>query len=139
MDVTRMRYTIYSNHLSTAVSELPELFAKHRKTPTINTSYYGSSGSGIYNEDGSINTGYIFNWRPMSRAYREKVYAKRNRVGIRFIKRGSPNPKIWSFTTVSISVKGNILKQLVENNNKYKRKIKVLKLFNPDSCEKVMA
>ena len=72
------------NHLTTAVSELPDFIAKNR-----NVSAIGSVGrtnddtsSSIHNADGSIKIGHISNWRSLSDEDRDKVREERKRLGL---------------------------------------------------------
>jgi len=100
-------YTMAANHLSAAVSELPDYLARNRNI----------SG---HNSDGSIKTGFISNWKLLSKEQHAQVIAERKRLGIKGGKggRGSSNKDLAT---------ANTLKQLKEQNKKYKRKIKAMK------------
>jgi hypothetical protein len=120
IDGTQLTYTMAANHLSAAVSELPEYLVKNRNISSVGSSNPGSDNSSIYTADGSIKTGYISNWRSLSKEERSKVIAERKRLGVQGGKSGKG-------TSQSDTVTANTLKQLREQNKKYKRKIKALK------------
>ena len=64
---TVISYTMAANHLSTAVSELPEYLAKSaRNVYGAQTGGGGGGSKSVHNEDGSINTGHIPNWNSLS-------------------------------------------------------------------------
>ena len=125
---SNITYTKAANHLSAKVSTLPEYLSKQR---TIAGVAAGSTGdgdgdSGIYNADGSINTGYIPNWRSLSDADKDKVRQERKRLGIK-----KPSGK-WRKGSQGGSggdkqADANRIKQLVAQNKKYKRSIKAIK------------
>ena len=123
---TVITYTMAANHLSTAVSELPEYLAKNaRNVSGVQTNNGGGGGnnSGVYNADGSINTGHIPNWKSLSFQERKIVIDERKRTGIRYKKKsGAGAGKHGNSQSQS-----NRLKQLAEQNSKYKRTIKALK------------
>jgi hypothetical protein len=114
-------YTMAANHLSTAVSELPEHIAKNRNVSGIGTNEKKGSPD-IYNEDGSINTGHIPNWRNLSKQDRDIVMNERKRRGT---KGGKKNGKGENGNGAKNHA--NHLQQLTANNNKFKRQIKALK------------
>ena len=121
-------YTQAANHLSTAVSELPEFLAKNRNICGVNsgtTTTPTNTSSGIYNADGSIITGHIPTWRSLSLADRNLVFAERERLGIGKGSKGS-NGK-GNFKAQPNANSANRLKQLTETNKRMKRQIKVLK------------
>ena len=122
---TVVTYTMAANHLSTAVSELPEYLNKNRTIAALGSENKGRKGSAIlYYEDGSVKTGFIPGWHKLSRSDKDIVITERKRQGIK------PGNKTWkrdkdkSVTTASDS---NRLKQLEQQNKFYKRKIKALK------------
>ena len=121
---TNITYTMAANHLSTAVSELPEYVAKNQNISAANAKGSDPSSekasSAIYNPDGSVITGHIPSWRSLSQSDREKVLAERKRLGIKG-GRGGKNAKGGD------KASSNRLKQLTEQNNKYRRQIKALK------------
>ena len=113
-------YTTVANHISTAVSELPDYVAKHRNVSSVT-----EKKSGIYNADGTINTGHHPNWKELSADDRKKVNDERARLGL------GRNNKKRSHKTFSSShnpkAVSNQLKQLKEANAKHKRTIASLK------------
>ena len=121
-----LSYTQAANHLSTAVSELPEYLSKNRSISSAKTSDPGNNDnkrSDIYNDNGSIITGHIPNWRNLSQADRNKVFAERERLGISKRKNGSDQSKSNNVNAAN----DNRIKQITEQNKKYKRQIKALK------------
>ncbi len=114
-------YTRAASHLATAVSELPEYLSKHRNISGVGTQ---GNSSDITNEDGSIKTGHIPNWRNLSESDRQKVRDERERLGIQR-KGNSPGKKNKN--------DANRIKQLQSQNKKMKRQIKSLKRSNKRS------
>lgn len=121
---TDITYTMAANHLTTAVSALPEYISKHRNISSL------ARGSGdntegspdIYKDDGSIITGYIPSWKTLSQDDKNIVMNERKRIS----KRGGRGGKGGSAKHKAAS-NSNRLKQLEEQNKKYKRAIKSLK------------
>eukprot|EP00957_Ditylum_brightwellii_P085481 6501963-Ditylum_brightwellii.AAC.1 len=60
-------YTTAVNHISTAVSKLPEYVAKHNRNVSSLGKGNNGQSSGIYDSDGEIITGTIANWPSLSR------------------------------------------------------------------------
>ena len=118
---TSLLFTTAANHLSTAVSELPEFVLRQRLISAVRKAT-------IYNSDGSINTGNIDGWWKLSYSDRSKVWGERKRLGIK-----SPTKSANNSRNKENSEKGNIknmqnrLKQLENSNTDYKRKIKAMK------------
>ena len=113
-------YTTAANHLSTAVSKLPEFLSKNRVIGAITTSGNGS----IYKEDGSIIADqYLSNWSNLSSEDRSKVMAERKRLNIRLGKGGQGNQNSNSGGNND----GKSSKTLKKQNKKFKRQIKALK------------
>ena len=109
-------YTIASNHLSTAVSELSEYITKNRNVSSLNKGYTPRIGnSAIYNRDSSIITGHIPSWRSLSSDNRAIVMNERKRLGIQS-KKGNNAHK--SCNKNSSSSDANRLKQLQDQNKK---------------------
>ena len=109
-------YTTVCNHLSTAVSQLPEYVAKNR-----NISVVGKAGEnkGIYHSDGSIIANeWIPDWNSLSKEDRRKVLAERNKLGIKLGQGGKGGG----------TSKGNnkMLSKLKKENTRFKRRIKAL-------------
>ena len=108
-------YTMAANHLSTAVSELPEFLHKNRNISGVARSE--SSHGGIYNSDGTIITGHIPNWRNLSPEERNLVKQERRKSNSNRDTRNDDD----------IKASANRIKQLKASNKKMKRKIKALK------------
>ena len=127
---TNVTYTMAANHLSTAVSELPEFISKNRSISAI-----GSGGNesklnpDILKADGSINLGYIPKWRSLSEEDKEIVMAERKR---RKSKKGKGT---GTQGPLDAAAQKNRMNQLAEQNKKYKRQIKALKRAPPDDDE----
>ena len=120
---TNITYTMAANHLSTAVSELPDFISKNnRNVSAVGTTGNGGSSADIYNPDGSIITGHIPNWRSLSQADRDIVKAERKRLGTKGKKNYNGNKNKSSFNTND----SNRMKQLSDHNKKLKRQIKAL-------------
>ena len=79
-----------ANHLSTAVSELPEYLAKNARNISGVQLQAGNEtgGSRIHNEDGSIITGDIPHWGSLSLQEKRIVFNERKRLGIQYKKKG---------------------------------------------------
>ena len=117
-----LSYVTCANHISTAVSELPEFVAKNRIISSTRDTH-GSSSSSIYNADGTIKTGHIDNWNRLSHLDRKLVYNERKRLGIKFNK--NDDSSISSSSTSAAST--NTIKQLKQQLKKSRRKIMSLK------------
>lgn len=119
-------YSMAANHLSAAVSALPEYISRNRNISGLGAhdpndkdgTQQGSTA--VYNADGSINTGHIPNWQGLSKSDKDIVQAERKRLGIKF------NPKSKGNQQSSAN-NVNRLKQLTQQNKKYRRQIKALK------------
>ena len=109
-------YTTAANHLSAAVSNLPEFNLRNRSISNVQVS---SNNDGIYNADGSIKTGHISNWSQLSLDDKKKVFEERKRLGTKYVPSGSGGGK-----NKSIINNDSKLKKL---NKRYKRQIKALK------------
>ena len=117
--VGTISYTTVCNHLSTAVSQLPEFILKGRNVSGVVT-YSGSQS--IYKTDGSINANeWIPNWNDLSFEDKKKVIAERKKLGIRLGAGGKGDNKSGGVA------KGNPLFKAKKKNSKFKRKIKALK------------
>ena len=82
---TTISYTMDENHFSTAISELPEFISKNaRKFSGIQVGNGTKGGDGIYNGDGSINTGHIPNWKLLPFKDQKLVIDERKQQGIRY-------------------------------------------------------
>ena len=90
-------YTIAANHLSTVVTELPEYIAKNARTVSC-IQVAGGSGSSdsIHNEDGSINTGHISNWKSLLFKDQKIFIDESKRLGIKYkSKGGAGDGGVW--------------------------------------------
>ena len=85
-DIDGISYTEAANHLTSAVSELPEyLLACH--VSSLKCIRGGGSEKGknkfkwdsIYKDDGTIFTGYYSNWKSLSKEDRDKVIAEQKK------------------------------------------------------------
>ena len=78
-----LTYTACCNHLTTAVSQLPEYIQRNRNISSIKIGEV-KVGS-IYNEDGSINvTGTIKDWDKLPIADKRIVLKERKRLGVKY-------------------------------------------------------
>ena len=77
----------------------------------------GGDQDGSYKSDGTINTGYISNWRSLSNSEKKKVIAKRKKQGVKLVYgKGSKTGNELDKT-----------KELKKQNPRFKRNIKALK------------
>lgn len=120
---TEVTYTMAANHLSTAVSELPEIVARNRNISATGSENSNKKGSPIiYNEDGSIKTGFITGWRNLSKADKKIVLDEKKRLGIK------PGNKSWKRGQSNVnSSDANRMHQLEDQVKTYKRQIKAYK------------
>ena len=122
-------YTQCANHIATAVSELPESVVKNRNISGTTTGQSPSANqTGIHKPDGSINTGHIPDWRNLTQADRDLVFAERKRLGL---SKGKVSGK---GARRSGNAESNRLKQLTDQNKKYKRQIKAFKRSPDDTA-----
>ena len=85
-DIDGILYTEVTNHLTSAVSELPE-YLLARRISSLKRIHGGGSEKGknkfkqdsIYADDGTIFTGYYSNWKSLSKEDRDKVIAERKK------------------------------------------------------------
>ena len=118
-------YTKAANHLSTAVSELPE-YSANRNVSALGGSDSKKKGSpAIYKEDGSINTGHIDSWHNLSRFDKNIVISERKRLKMK--------PGKWKENDSNKnSANANRLKQLEDQCKVYKRRLQAIKRSNSD-------
>ena len=114
-------YTMAANHLSTAVSELPEFISKNRNISAIGSGPGRRGSDDIYNSDGTINTGHIPTWRQLSQEDREIVTEERSRL------RNKSGKSNKSRSGNKGKDDSNRLNQLSTQNKKFKRQIKAMK------------
>ena len=122
-------YVTAANHLSTAVSELPEYISRNRNVSQVTWKDLKNSPSAIHNTDGSIKTGEIPGWAELTYNDKKKVFAERKRLGIRYKSQGNEPGKKKFGPDV------NKMKQLEKQNKLYKRKIRALKRSNEGEDE----
>ena len=116
-DPGSVTYTTCANHISKAVSELPEYRKGGRNISSIQKNDEEVNGS-IYRSDGTIKTGKFTNWSELTPADRAKVAAERKRLGV-------PSPG-------GSSKKGKAgdlakLNKFKKDAKKYKRQVAALK------------
>ena len=114
-------YTTVANHISTAVSELPDYVAKNR---TISGLQQSGASNGVFNDDGTINTGHHINWLNYSPGDRKKVNDERARLGLGKNKRRQDKPK-------GRTPSSNQIEALKKANAQHKRTIASLKKDPP--------
>ena len=121
---SNLTYTACCNHLTTAVSQLPEYIQRNRNISGVRFEERTKSGS-IYNEDGSINaSGTIKDWENLPISEKRLVYKERKRLGVKFgggttgKSKGKINPN---------NTDKNTIKQLRHQNGTLKRRIKAIK------------
>ena len=115
-------YSTVANHMSTAVSMLPEYVARNRNISSIQASPGNSSGtSPIHSDDGSIITGFIPDWRNLTRQQKETVMNERKKLGVKLGKGGKGRGK-----------DGGKDSKLKKQNQRLKRKIKAMKIAQKD-------
>lgn len=109
-------YTMVTNHLMSAVTELPEYISTARNVSDVSISEVNTNRnvSLIHNSDGSINTGHYPQWKKLSRDDRQSVISERKRLGITGYKGSS-------------KTKGDSSDKMKKSNAKYKRTIAALK------------
>lgn len=121
-------YTTVCNHLSTAVSQLPEFTSKGRNISGVSA---GEGTPSIYKADGSIKVDeFIPNWKDLPMEDKRKLLAERKKLKIKLGRGGKGN--ITNDTPKQVS-------QYKKQNAKYKRTIKALKKtirFKEDDEEK---
>ena len=129
---SNLTYTACCNHLTTAVTEIPEYIQRTRNVSGVKHGTVKFSSS-IYNEDGTINaTGSIKDWETIPMSEKRLVYKECKRLGV---KSGSSNSggkggsKGNNNTSASTS---NTITQLRKQNNNLKRRIKALKQSDPE-------
>jgi len=129
-----LTYLMVDNHLSTAVSQLPDYIANIRNVSGVGTVTNGDvQANGIYNADGSINTGHIPDWRTLSSADRDKLITEQRRLSI---KKGTGRENAnhsGGGIGSNAGNNANRIKRYQKQNEKYKRQINALKRSDSDS------
>ena len=125
-DPGTVSYTTCANHLSKAVSDLPECRKGGRNISSVQKNDEEVSGS-ICRSDGTIKTGKFTNWSDLTPSERAKVAAERKRLGI-----PSPGGNGKGGKAGNLSK----LNEFKKKANKYKRQAAALKKqvvkFNED-------
>jgi len=79
LDSVSLTYTKATNHIAAEVSKMPEYAANKRNVSALNS----GGGAGSIYRDGKIFTGYHQNFKQLSKEDQDKVYAERERLGIK--------------------------------------------------------
>ena len=114
--------------MTTAVSALPESASRNRNVSGVASDPGGSPS--IYNTDGTINTGHIDHWHKIPLADRNKFYAERKKLGIKYDVNKRSGESSSSSSTSAFAKQSNTIKQLKATMKKQKRTIKSLKRRN---------
>ena len=119
---TNLTYTACCNHLTTAVSQLPEYVQRNR---IVGAAKIGAiKTSSIYNDDGTINvTGNIKDWDTLPMSEKRIVYKERKRLGVKY----GGNTKGKGNSSNTSASNSNTINQLRKQNNTLKRRIKAIK------------
>lgn len=125
---SNLTYTACCNHLTTAVSQLPEYIQRNRNISGVKIGAV-KTGS-IYNEDGTINaTGTIKDWDKLPMSEKRLVYKERKKLGVKF--GGNSNNKSGNKNNNSSAADKNTINQLRKQNSTLKRKINAIKQNEP--------
>ena len=128
-----LTYTACCNHLTTAVTELPEYTQRNRSISGVKIGAIKSNSS-IYNEDGSINaTGTIKDWENLPMSDKRLVYKERKRLGVKFGGNFSGGKGGKGNSNKTNASNANTITQLRKLNNNLKRRIKAFKQSNPSN------
>ena len=114
--------TTVANHLSTAVSELPDYLARNRKIGAVKPGKPANRNISICNADGTINTGHHPDWISMGPELRKKVNDERSRLGLG---KGKRNNSSSAYKTAAN--KKNQISQLQASNTEHEKTIASLK------------
>ena len=106
-------YTMVTNHLMSAVAELPEYLSTSRNISGVVSGETSGNSSAILDDDGKIKTGHYPNWKELSQIDHQAVISERKKRGIRSSKGSGKSKPDRS--------------KLQNRNNKYKRQIASLK------------
>jgi len=126
-------YSTVCNHLSTAVSQLPEFIAKCRNISSVDRDETSSlscrdeaSSLSCYRDYGTlILDEYLPDWMTYPGDTKKKILSERSHLGIKLGRGGKGN-----------SSSNSVVTKLKKANEKFKRKIKALKKLNPSSEDK---
>jgi hypothetical protein len=133
---SNLTYTACCNHLTTAVSQLPEYIQRNRSISGVKIGAV-KTGSSIYNEDGTINTtGTIKDWDTLPMSEKRLVYKERKRLGVKFGSNNGGGKGAHKGNYNANASNANTITQLRKQNNNLKRKIKALKQSDPSDDNK---
>ena len=133
---SNLTYTVCCNHLTTAVSQLPEYIQRNRTISGVKIGAVSTTSS-IYNEDGTINaTGTIKDWDTLPIADKRIVYKERKRLGVKYGANPSGTKGSGKGNTNINAANANTINQLRKQNNNLKRRIKALKQGDPKDDKK---
>ena len=128
---SNLTYTACCNHLTTAVSQLPEYIQRNRSISGVKIGAVKTVSS-IYKEDGTINTtGTIKDWDSIPMSEKRIVYKERKRLGVKFGSNNSGGKGQGKGNNNANASNANTITQLRKQNNTLKRKIKSLKQSTP--------
>ena len=121
-------YTTVANHISTAVSELPDYLSRNHKVSGVSGhTTNNQTAANIYNADGTINTGHHADWMAMGADNRKKVNDERARLGLGKNKGKNNNSNRSPRTNANTK---NQISQLQASNLAFKKTISSLKRAN---------
>jgi hypothetical protein len=130
-----LSYTQCCNHLTTAVSRLPEYLHRNRNISGVERSTQKSGSSSIYNSDGTINaTGQITGWEKLSSLDKRLVYKERKRLGVKF-GGGNSNNRGKNTRNSNHGKEANTMQQLKNHIRNQKRQIQALKRADPEKSD----
>ena len=113
-------YSTVCNHLSTAVSQLPEFIVKGRNISSVDRDETKSLC--CYKDDGTlILDEYLSDWQSIPIDIRKKILSERSRLGLKLGRGGRGNTRVSSNSDMT---------KLKKDNQKFKRKIMALMKIN---------
>lgn len=126
---SELSYTACCNHLTTAVTELPEYQQRNRNISGVKIGAVKFKST-IYNDDGTINaTGNIKDWDKLPMSEKRLVFNERKRLGVKY----GANANGKSGNNNSKASDTNTIKQLRKQNNNLKRRIKAIEISKSKS------
>ena len=130
---SNLTYTACCNHLTTAVTQLPEYIQRNRSIAAVKIG--AAKTSAIYNADGSINTtGTIEGWDDIPMSEKRILFKERKRLGVKFNGSGKSKGKGKGRSeSKSDAASTNTMNQLRKHNQNLKRAIKALKKSDSDT------
>ena len=76
-------YTMVTNHLMSAVTELPEYVSTSRNISGVISGETSGNSSAILDDDGKIKTGHYPNWKELSQRDRQEGISDIKKRGVR--------------------------------------------------------